>query len=216
MRFRLTPKSLIPILICLYLLLPGGRVIAALPQDINPEQIALIEVRMWKAYYKKDYPALYNELLLAIQTQFRIPPDEALNIATDLAKAAYIFSTTQGSYEQSVLPDLSRAYDKIRIATKSDFAPESVAKAELAWWKARRVAGENSPENVGHLIEALYFELYGKKNNQIAEAALLRSQAAAIRDQTHITGTPPDWDKIEQKLRQSYTLLKEGIQDKIL
>ncbi len=187
-----------------------------LPERFNPQQIAAIETRMWRAYYKQDYPALLHEGLLALQTQFGLPREKAAEIAADFAKAAYLFSTTQGSYDQNVLPGLSRAYEDIRLTTQADFSSESVAKAEIAWWKARRTAGENSPENVGRLIANLYFELYGRRNHLTEEAGLLRAQAAHMRDQSNILGKEPEWKKIEETLTKSYTALQEGLKNKAL
>ncbi|MDL5047524.1 hypothetical protein QQ054_16025 [Oscillatoria amoena NRMC-F 0135] len=189
---------------------------AKLPGSFHPAQIAGIETRMWRAYYRKDYPTLVNEGLMLLRTQFGIPQEKAVDIAADLAKAAYTFSTSQGSYEQNVLPELSRAYEEIRLATGAKFSSESVAKAEIAWWKARRTPGQNSPENVGRLIGELYFELYGLRNDDISRAALLRAEAAAARDQSKLLGREPDWKTIEGMLDESYTLLVRGLGTKSL
>lgn len=179
----------------------------------DPRQISAIEVRLWKAYYKKDYLRLFNESLLLIESQFDISREEALEIATPLAKAAYTFSQGKGDDDQNVLPELLTAYTKLKEATGAPFSPELVAQAELAWWTARRTPGQNSTENVARLMATLYGHLYGIKNEAIIRSATLRVQAAHIRDQSRRTGTPPDWEKIQSTLEESYSVLKEVLKN---
>ena len=74
-------------------------------------------------------------------------------------------------------------------------------RAELAWWVARRVPGHNSPEQIGSLIADEYALLYETSRDTVERAALLRAEAAALRD---AEAARPDWDAIGRLLRQSY------------
>ena len=76
-----------------------------------------------------------------------------------------------------------------------------VARAELAWWVARRVPGQNSPEQVGRLIAQEYALLYETSAENVGAAALLRAKAASMRD---AQADRPDWPAIAQLLRASY------------
>ena len=68
-----------------------------------------------------------------------------------LARAAATFGDLRGGYDV-VLPDLEAAYVKAKSWTQAEFDPRAVARAELAWWVARRVPGQNSAEQIGGLI----------------------------------------------------------------
>src|SRR5262249_54977139 len=113
----------------------------------------------------------------------------------------------KGGYE-IVLPDLEAAYAKARSWTDAAYDPRAVARAELAWWVARRVPGQNSPEQVGDLIAQEYALLYETTPAVVAEAARLRAQAAALRDQQ---ASAPDWGRISQLLLQSYRELSTAL-----
>ena len=76
-----------------------------------------------------------------------------------------------------------------------------MARAELAWWVARRVPGQNSPEQIGRLMADEYGLLYETSPESVATAALLRAKAAAMRDEQ---AAKPDWPAIAKVLRASY------------
>ena len=99
------------------------------------------------------------------------------------------------------MANLIAAYELIRESTDGEFDAESVARAELAWWVARRDRQQNSAENAGKLIARLYAELYSRTNEGVERAGLLRAQAAVLRDQGGINA---DWQMIEQLLIESY------------
>jgi hypothetical protein len=83
-----------------------------------------------------------------------------------------------------------------------------VARAELAWWVARRVPGQNSAEQIGGLIADEYALLYETSRARVEAAALLRAQAAALRD---AQAGRPDWDRIGRLLLQSYSELRSAL-----
>jgi hypothetical protein len=117
-----------------------------------------------------------------------------------LARAAARFGALTSNYE-AVLPDLVQAYATARSWMAADFDEQAVARAELAWWVARRVPGRNSAEQVGSLIADEYALLYDAPRDLVLNAALLRAEAAALRD---AQAREPDWDTIGRLLRESY------------
>ncbi len=84
------------------------------------------------------------------------------------------------------------------------FDPGAVARAELAWWVARRNPEHNSASEVGGLMADEYALLYEVPRERVARAALLRAEAAALRD---AEPGHPDWNAIGELLRQSYAEL---------
>ena len=100
-----------------------------------------------------------------------------------------------------MLPDLEAAYAKAQSWTDAAFDPRAVARAELAWWVARRRPAENSAEQIGALIAQEYALLYETTPENVADSAFLRAKAAAIRDEQ---AASPDWETIRRLLRASY------------
>ena len=138
--------------------------------------------------------------------QFGLTIFEAIDVSRNLANAATKFREATGAYESQTLPELVAAYTKIRDHSGAKFDPNEAAKAELAWWVARRTPGRDSPEQVGAEIAKLYAILYGSGKEEFRRAGLLRAQAAHLRDQNG-----GEWDKVESLLRESYEILKSGI-----
>ena len=90
----------------------------------------------------------------------------------------------------------------------SGVASGSVARAELAWWVARRTQGQNSAEQVGKLIAREYELLYDVPSQQLFTAGFLRAQAGALRD---AQAQSPDWYEIARLLQQSYIDLRTAL-----
>jgi hypothetical protein len=124
-----------------------------------------------------------------------------------LARAAATFGDLRSGYEV-VLPDLTAAYATARQWTGASFDPQAVARAELAWWVARRVPDSSSVEQVGRLMADEYALLYETTPDVVRPAALLRAQAGALRDQQP---AQPDWGRIGRLLRESYQELSDAL-----
>jgi hypothetical protein len=166
----------------------------------DPDRLAALEVGMWQAYYAKHRVRLFGLLVTTLREQYRYSWAVAAREAFHLARAAATFGDLRGGYDV-VLPDLERAYGTAKSWMRAGFDPAAVARAELAWWVARRVGGENSPEHVGALIADEYALLYETSARVVADAARLRADAAALRDQQ---APSPDWDAVGELLRRSY------------
>jgi hypothetical protein len=176
-------------------------------REFNPTRLADLELRMWKAYYAKDRARLFGLLVTMLREQYRYSWATATREAFHLARAASTFGDLKGDYEQ-VLPDLEAGYATAKSWLDAAFDPRAVAQAELAWWVARRIPGQNSAEQVGHLIAQEYALLYETSAERVAPAALLRATAAKMRDQQ---ATQPDWDRIGRLLEQSYRELHAAL-----
>ena len=169
-------------------------------RQFNPSRLADLEVRMWQAYYAKERVRLFSLLVTMLHEQYRYSWALAGTEAFHLARAAATFGDLKGGYDV-VLPDLESAYATVRSWNDAGFDPHVVAKAELAWWVARRIPGQNSPEQIGGLIADEYAALYETSRKRVEASALLRAQAAALRD---AQAGQPDWIRIGELLQESY------------
>jgi hypothetical protein len=169
-------------------------------RQFRPARLADLEVRMWQAYYAKERARLFTLLVTMLREQYRYSWATASIEAFHLARAAATFGDLTGNYDV-VLPDLEAAYERARSWTDAGFDARAVARAELQWWVARRMPGQNSPEQVGRLIADEYALLYETSPERVGAAALLRARAAAMRD---AQAEHPDWPAIARLLRASY------------
>ncbi len=178
----------------------------------DADKIAAAETKMWQAYYSKDKIQLAMNIISLLRNQHSLTLLNAKKIGELLAASAIKFQSASGNYEYAALPDLINAYTLIKQTSGAAFDPEKAARAELAWWVARRTPGQNSAEQVGEKITELYTILYGKTNPEIQKAGLLRAKAAVLRDSGQ---DKADWIQVESLLKQSYSELKKGIYENI-
>jgi hypothetical protein len=170
----------------------------------DADRLASLETRMWQAYYAKDRARLFGLLVTLLHEQYHYSWATATVEGFHLARAASTFAGLKEHYEV-VLPDLEAVYGTLRAWTGSAFDVRAVARAELAWWEARRIPGRNSVEQVGQLIAEEYALLYESSPPAMAAPALLRARAAQLRD-AHADN--PDWSAIASLLRESYRELR--------
>jgi hypothetical protein len=182
---------------------PGPRTI----RQFDPSRMADLELRMWQAYYNKEKVRLFALLVTALREQYHYSWIMAARQGFHLARAAAAFGDAKDHYED-VLPDLEAAYGAAKDWLHAGFDPHAVARAELAWWVARRLPGQNSPLQVGSLMADEYSLLYQASRERVARAALLRAEAAALRD---ADPQHPDWETIGDLLRRSYRELLAGL-----
>lgn len=175
----------------------------------DPDRIASLEVGMWRAYYDKQRLRLFSLLVTTLREQYAFSWTTAALTGFSLAKAAVAFGDATSGYERAI-PDLTRGFARIRVSTGARFDPARVARAELAWWVARRTPGQDSPERVGALIAELYAALYGRQVRDMLEAGTLRARAAALRD---AQATEPDWATIGTLLQRSYRSLHQCLRE---
>ena len=162
---------------------------------------------MWKAYYDKRNARLFADLVTLTHEQNRYPWARAVWAGFHFARAAATFAKLRGEYEQ-VLPDLEVAYRLARDWTHAGFDPAAVTRAELAWWVARRVPGEDSPEQVGALIARLNALLYEVPADRVLVASTLRARAGRLRDEG---GADAEWAEVGRLLRESYRSLHAAV-----
>ena len=177
-------------------------------RQFDPDQTAALELDMWQAYYAKDKVRLFRGLVTLLHEQNRYSWGRSIQAGFYLARAAATFSEIRSDYEQ-VLPDLERAYTIERDWLAAGFDPAAVARAELAWWVARRVPGQDSPESVGALIAAENALLYEVPVETVLPASVLRARAGRLRDEG---ADHADWERVSTLLHQSFRELHAAVQ----
>lgn len=170
-------------------------------------RIADLELRMWQAQHDNDRVRVLALLITTLREQFHYSWALAAIEGFHLRRAGVRFGELQSDYD-AVLPVLEAAYTTARSWLRADFDPAAVARAELAWWVARRTPGRNNAAIVGNLIADEYALLYGTSRDLVALPAQLRAEAATLHDANRAN---PDWDMIGRLLQQSYAALSRAL-----
>jgi hypothetical protein len=183
--------------------------------EFDPDRLAALETRMWKAYYRRQPARLFVTLVDALRAQARVSRPRALAAGLLLTRAAAGFARATGDYDRFA-PDIGRAYRLLGLPDHVD--PEAVARRELRWWVVRREIGLAAGAAAGDSITDLYAVLYDVPRDLVAEAGRLRGLAAEVRDRGAIDD--PDgprgpggayWPEVATLLRASYRSLKAGL-----
>lgn len=184
-------------------------------RDFDPDELARLETRMWKAYYRRQPARLFVLLVRALRAQARVSWLRALRASVLLTRAAAGFARASGDYERFA-PDIGRGYRMLGLPAHVDV--EAVARHELRWWVVRREIGLAAGAAAGDSITDLYASLYDVPRDQVAEAGRLRGLAAEVRDRN--AADDPDgprgpgsayWSEVARLLRDSYRSLRSAL-----
>ena len=184
--------------------------------DFDPDELARLETRMWKAYYRRQPVRLFAMLVKAMHAQARVSWPRAFAASTLLTRAAAGFATSTWDYERFA-PDIGRAYRMLGLPGHVD--ADAVAGHELRWWIVRREFGLAAGSAAGEAITDLYATLYDVPRERVAEAGRLRGLAAEIRDRganDDPRGPRGDgsayWPEVARLLRESYRSLSAALE----
>jgi hypothetical protein len=183
----------------------------------DPDRLATLETRMWKAYYRRQPLRLFAWLVLGLKEQARVSWPRALVASLWLTRAAAAFSRAQGDYERFA-PDIAKGYRLLGLPLEVDAV--EVARRELRWWVVRREIGLAAGEAAGDAITGLYAAIYQVPEGAVVEAGRLRGQAAEVRDRG--AAADPDgatgagrayWPEVARLLQASYRSLGAAVSD---
>jgi hypothetical protein len=183
--------------------------------DFDPDRLASLETRMWKAYYRRQPARLFGLLVQAIHEQARVSWPRALWASLLLTRAAVGFARATGDYDRYAA-DIGRGYRALRLPDHVDV--EAVGRNELRWWVVRREIGLAAGAAAGDAITDLYASLYDAPRDRVAEAGRLRGIAAEVRDRG-ATDDPDGpggagaayWPEVARLLRDSYRSLSASL-----
>lgn len=184
-------------------------------RDFDPDDLARLETRMWKAYYRRQPARLFVLLIRALRAQARVSWPRALWASLLLTKAAAGFARSTGDYERFAA-DVGRGYRALGLPAHVDV--DAVARHELRWWVVRREIGLAAGTAAGEAITDLYAALYDVPRDRVAEAGRLRGLAAEVRDRG-ATDDPEGprgagsgyWPEVARLLRDSYRSLRTAL-----
>ncbi len=183
--------------------------------EFEPERLAALETRMWKAYYRRQPVRLFWLLVLALREQARVSWLRAIRASLLLTRAAAGFARAGGDYERFG-PDIGRAYRLLGLP--GDVDADEVGRRELRWWVVRREIGVTAGEAAGAAITDLYSAIYGLPPERVGEAGRLRGHAAEVRDRG--AAADPDgaggegsayWPEVARLLEESYRRLRADL-----
>jgi hypothetical protein len=183
--------------------------------DFDPDELARLETRMWKAYYRRQPARLFGLLIQALRAQAGVSWPRTVGASLLLTRAAAGFARSTGDYDRFA-PDIGRAYRMLGLPDHVD--AEAVARHELRWWVVRREVGLAAGAAAGDSISDLYATLYDLPRERVAEAGRLRGLAAEVRDRG-ATDDPEGsrgpgaayWPEVARLLRESYRSLKRAL-----
>jgi hypothetical protein len=184
-------------------------------RDFDRDELAGLETRMWKAYYRGQPARLFVLLVKALRAQAQVSWLRALRASLLLTRAAAGFARSSGDYERFA-SDIGRGYRTLGLPEHVNV--EAVARHELRWWVVRRELGLAAGEAAGDAITDLYAALYDVPREQVAEAGRLRGLAAEVRDRgAHADPEGPKaegeayWPEVARLLRDSYRSLSAAL-----
>ncbi len=155
--------------------------------DFDPHDLARLEVRMWKAYYRRQPARLFGWLVLALRSQADASWPRVLAASIMLTRAVVGFARATGDYERFA-PDIARAYRLLGLPAQVDAT--EVARRELRWWVVRREIGPAAGEAAGEAITDLYAAIYNLPKDRMAEAGRLRGLAGSGAPTSRLISAP--------------------------
>lgn len=186
-------------------------------KDFDPDDLANLETRMWKAYYRRQPARLFVQLNQALRAQAQVSWPRALKASLLLTRAAVGFARSTGDFDRFA-PDIIRGYRTLGLPDHVDV--EAVARHELRWWVIRRELGLSAGAAAGEAITDVYAALYDIPRERVSEAGRLRGLAAEVRDRgaTDDPAGPTGpgtayWPEVARLLRDSYRSLRAALDE---
>ncbi len=185
-------------------------------RDFDPEQVARLDTDMWRSYYDMQRVKLFNQLVLLLRQQYRMPFTRSYVVAFHAGKAAFVFmdGKNRADYERA-LPDLVAYYQAIRNVSRTPFDVNRAAALELEWWIVHRERKQHLEGDLDRALANLAAEIYQLPAAKFAEHARYRAEAMDVRDEQSEKGklSQADWNKINDLLRHSWLSLWHAVND---
>lgn len=162
-------------------------------REFDPNRVATLETKMWKAYYAHRFLRLAVLLLRLFKEQFHVNFFVALQLAYYSSKAAAIFRKTGNQPETERL--LTRYYQVLEHHAHESFDVSKAAQLELKWWIIHRYP-KKYEESLATVLAQAMAVLYSTTPTKLEEYATHRTVAMGFRDKaTHLDKVEPDWQR---------------------
>jgi len=185
----------------------------------DSDRIAYLEAAGWRAYYDRNWPAVFGLMVQMNREQFRMSLPAAIGGAIDIVRASIAFAPVDNDVPAATA-HRQRFYEKARRSRGIQTDARTLAALEMDYWIVHRRLARERKEAPGHegdikpMVESLarlHTALFTAPPEAIRRSAELRAGAAVAVDRitggysTDITG---DWGRIEDLLRQAYRSLQ--------
>lgn len=179
----------------------------------DPEEVAAIEVAMWRNYYNHFFVKLLFNLIKLIRNQFGLRGLKLFLAAYYSTKAAMVFRKTGN--ESNTVKHLEKFFGVIRSSSVERFTIKEVSQLEFEWWKKHREPSYLKNKTLEQTLADAMATLYLTDSKKLRKYALNRAKAMHLRDEAaHKMKKEPDWKKIDKLLTISYQELKKAVCNK--
>lgn len=185
----------------------------------NPERVAYLEAAGWRAYYDRNWPAVFGLMVQMNREQFRMSLPAAIGGAIDIVRASIAFAPVDNDVPAATA-HLQRFYDKARRARGLAANARTLAALEMDYWVVHRqlaLERKQAPNHEGDIepmvasLARLHAALFTAPPEAIRRSAELRAKAAVTVDRItggYSTDVAGDWGRIEDLLGQAYHSLQ--------
>jgi hypothetical protein len=185
-------------------------------RHFDPEEVARLDMEMWRSYYAKHRLKLFNQLVHLLRRQYHMPVLRSYVVGFHAAKAAFLFKrgARRNDYERA-LPDLVAYYRAILNDSHAGFDAERAAALELEWWIVHRERLRYPDGELDRALANLAAEVYRLPAHLFDEHARCRAEAMIIRDDAAERGrvTELEWKRIYDLLSLSWHSLWHAVND---
>lgn len=206
--------------ICLQVVILSAALQAGAGQlGFNPERLAQLETAGWRAYYDRNWPAVFRLMVRMNRKQFRMSLPVAVSGAIDIVCASIAFAPVDNDVPAAT-GHLQRFYEKARRSRGIQTDARTLAALEMDYWVVhRRLAfgRKQAPNPEGDIepmvasLARLHAALFTAPPEAIRRSAELRAGAAVAVDRItggYSTDVAADWRQVEASLRAAYRSLQ--------
>ncbi len=181
-------------------------------KDFDPDVIAVLDLKMWRAYYAHQFLKLFILLLRLNHQFFRFSHISTLRAAYHSVLATTDFRLNKGKENQErIIKRLTKFFKIVSKGSVEKFDYKKAAELELNWWLVDRYPSRYTMTREEALALAMG-HVYSVEPSRLSEFAMYGAQAMVLRDEARSQGKEIDWDRMEVLLKQSFRSLHKNIQ----
>lgn len=179
----------------------------------DPETTGRLEQQAWAAYYRHDWPRLFDFLLRLSRSQFGLSLPQAI-YASYLGTQAQVVWARQGARDGLAQEYMRQFYEFVREPTGGRYDPVRAAELEVRWWAVHRQR-DQFPDHAALAIALAdtYAEVYRQPRERLLPAGEARAAAMDLSDRWVREGKDPEsplLGQISDLLVSSYRALRDA------